>query len=156
MGEFNIYKNFEQEICLFLDHFLSVSPLKTAKKVQKFSRASRAGEFNFYKISQNLLWEVSSGTPDPDRRTSNRLRRNEGLEKKDVDTRIEGKGKNSPPQAEKNGWNRRKRKNEPIFPSKSRTSNRLRRNEGKYRMKESFCEIEVRRSGSGVPDDTSL
>ena len=56
MGEFNIYKNFEQEICLFLDHFLSVSPLKTAKKVQFFSRASRAGEFNFYKISQNLLW----------------------------------------------------------------------------------------------------
>ena len=56
MGEFNIYKKFEQEICLFLDHFLSVSPLKTAKKVQIFSRASRAGEFNFYKISQNLLW----------------------------------------------------------------------------------------------------
>ena len=38
-----------------LDHFLSVSALKTAKKVQIFSRASRAGEFNFYKISQNFL-----------------------------------------------------------------------------------------------------
>ena len=56
MGEFNIYKKFEQEICLFLDHFLSVSPLKTAKKVQQFSRASRAESLlYFYKFAHEFL-----------------------------------------------------------------------------------------------------